>query len=1210
MVMIPGAGAIRSLVVSLRLDDGGFAPGMAAANTRTDATAASMAAATHNVYAMRAQLAILGFTASAVMGKMLKDAADFEKEMNVAAFAALDLDKILKKRRNADGTISVEMDTGEFDRDFAIKAKNVRSDAMKLSKELALDPQDSMKLIRQVQQFGLGDAVAAMSVARAGAKLNIATGGEIAADKSALAIYKLLKSSYGEVDASVAQRADLMAEYINIAAQESSADPAQIERFLRRFQIVGTATNMTPEQVVAMTAAITDLDSGGREYFSSSVLRQAAVGFKDKRERLKGFLGMDEEEYTNIEADTATLLMRIGAQLKANEQNTGKRIIDQMSELGLSGNVRDTLADTTAALAEGKYQQVLDKLRGRDLSKGLLIDKQVEIMLGSLAGRWDALMASMKRVGIVMGTTFGQVLTPVMVIMTDFFNMLADHPALAAAVGFGALTLVLAKMVTMFRAAKGAATDFLGIITGIGARMYGPTRGVAYSFAGMGYGHHAMRALPGSGRGGRGGRGSGRGGAGGASAMGSIVGGSKVYGHMTSKREMLLPVTVSKPKTRSIKPLDTKGTTPIAPVGKGSSLYRAQFREPPMPKTTQTRFPSIIGAPALPNFKRVFTAPGRSKEPPLSRFTPPTTTQGWHPLALLPGHMAPTRPLSSDEKHRLKRQQGPRFRGPKWMPPMAPQFLKPGIKGQTNLLGAAAGRVATKLPGIERLSRFDTEWKAPRTRGVGQTSLGAFPDTSKTGFLGELAIAASMMAPGMRVRPKFGKPVHPGPISGVDKAQNLAMGRRATMQTKTSFKPGRSQAQIIAGQQRNLARSTDVFDSPSQRSLQNQGQPSRRSRAAMDWATYMAWTAGGQFGSRKLFAPKPQMIGPHPERVGKAGAKKSQTILSHMASNAQPAHPALLRARGHEKAAKWGALEMAGMATMFTPFGKIGRVLKKLPGLKAIGGGVRAGGMKARGAAGQYAGDAYLKKLGRLEMKGAKVGTFSANFGSQGAKFLGSVFGKKTGGRMAASMATRVGGRATMSALGVATGPIGLIALATSLLANPLNNLGNTLMNMGKNIGGPIGFIVKVVGLLSKTLSLLGNAINWIWDQFTGLLTKLKDKFVEHFPKTAEAIGQAGHWLQNVPDQIASGIDDANKALTDNAAESVAEAAKKGDEAGRTLGDGLVRAQGGRRGAGGTYILNQKVEIKTTAPDYFNRKGDINGMVSASGSRFVASTQG
>lgn len=1035
MVMVPGAGAIRSLVVSLRLDDGGFRTGIASANAATDATAASMARATQNVYAMRAQLAILGFASAAVMGKMLKDAADFEKQVNVGAFAAMNLKEIL-----ADQTVEF----GEFDRDFKKKAKSVRKEAMALSKELALDPIDAASLVRQVQQFGIGSAEEARLVARAGAKLSIATGGEIAPDKGALAIYKLLKSSGQGYENS-----DLMAEYINIAAQESAADPAQIERFLRRFQIVGTATRMKPEEIVALTAAITDLDSGGREYFSSATLRLLTTGFDRRRSQMRGFLGMGEGEFSALEQDKAAYLMTVAATLKSNEAR-GQSIQSQLQALGLDSNVRDQLALTTAAIESGKYSEVLALLKGRDMTKGLLIDEQVQVMLGSLAGRWDALTSSMKRAGIVMGTTIGTVLKPLMIVMTEFFNLLADHPALAAAVGFGALALVLAKMVSMFRAAKGAAGDLLGILTGIGARMYGPTRSVGYAFAGMGYGSYAMK-----------------GGKGGASAMGKLV----------AQRTGAIPVTYTPPSRYGLTGLGTSGAPLRGMGGRGPGLVPIPMG---MSRGSQTRFPYVNPATAL-----------------LANGLLPN--RGLRPLrgTLVADYLATHRGVMTGRTYK-------------------------GIDHSAGRLGA----IETWTEQIPYMHQGYNPSKKLMSPG------------QKTLLGGDAAFAAAMAAASMNPARVYGK----GALAG--KQTQLAAfleGGAATKERRALNGLG------------DLALAASLFP---------YGMSKRERQLA-------ALTARGKGHD------------PSAALTAMAPLSRSNRGYARMAAKEMPS---------------W--MSTLGLASMFTPFGRLGR----------IGRGV---GRFAKGrlASGTDVGVATIRKIGRMEMKGATIGKFNANLAPRGGQALGTLLGRRLGGKLMGRMAGSALGRAGLSAVGLA-GPIGLITGAVMLLADPLNRLGNAIMNFGSNIGGPVGWIVKWFGVLFKTISLAGNFLNFLAEKVGGFFSWIWTKITE-IPVLGDMVKKGAEWVGELPDQMASGIDNANAALTDGAAESVEEARKRGEEAGRSLGDGVVRANGGRKGAGGTYIVNNSVKIDARSQaDLIRYKVNPNAIAAALGSTGAANTQG
>ena len=503
--------------MSLRLDDGGFATGMGVANSRVDQLNMSSQRSLYNLYSMRAQMAILGFATAVVVGDMVRDWAEFEKQTSLAAFAAQDLKEALK------------MDVSDFDKDFRSKAENVRKEAIQLSKDLAIKPIDAARLVRQVQQFGINNAAQAGIIASAGAKLSLVSGGEIQPYQGAEAIYRLMK-----VTRTPNEQAELMANYINIAAQESAASPEQVQRFLRRFQVIGAAINMTPEQIVALTTLASDVDPGAREMFTTAATRLLTKGLVRERGRIARYLGMTsgdlEEKLRNEPSEGLIQIAETMGGIALGEEQPSSAMIamgikagmpvqEQMRKLGLARNTRDILFfslikeskkyhDTLAVLNEEKAKFLAGQY------EELGINRNVSVLLGQTALRWQALTASMERAGIVMGGMISEVLKPFMLVLTGIFDVIADNPLVAMSVALVGISLVLSVILRTFRAMRDVGAG-IGMIAGTMARLHPGMRQVGYGVP-MLFGHGgvlmsgaggyatggAMAAL---GRGGRGG---------------------------------------------------------------------------------------------------------------------------------------------------------------------------------------------------------------------------------------------------------------------------------------------------------------------------------------------------------------------------------------------------------------------------------------------------------------------------------------------------------------------------------------------------------------------------------------------------------------------------------------------------------------------------------------------------------------------------------
>lgn len=436
---------------------------------------------------------------------MLKEFSEFEEQVSIAAFAAMDL-------KHALGNI----DSNEFDKEFKRRAQNVQRDAFRLSKELAMNPLESAVLVRKVQQFGIPDAAQAYTLSAAGAKLELITGGEISADRAAEAIYRLGKATGRGVDEST-----LLADYLAIAAAESSGDPGQIERFARRFQVTAGAAGMTPEQAMAFVVAATDVDPGGRDYFSTAATRLLTKGLKRERAKVGRLLGMSASDFDqHLAANPAETLIGIPELLSVNaiadpveraakiaevqsynpnfeyDENRMRRLgltpgtsfQEQVDKLGLDRNTRDILFFSTLRNSE-KYRNAEEAfLKERSLFEGgqedqLLINRQVDTMLNQSAASWRSFTGSMHRAAIVMGAALTTVFKPMLRVLTAMFDIIGDHPALAGSIAFGGLAYAVALGRRITTAIGGVSALAAGV--GSAARLYPPTRMVAYGVPGM-----------------------------------------------------------------------------------------------------------------------------------------------------------------------------------------------------------------------------------------------------------------------------------------------------------------------------------------------------------------------------------------------------------------------------------------------------------------------------------------------------------------------------------------------------------------------------------------------------------------------------------------------------------------------------------------------------------------------------------------------------
>jgi hypothetical protein len=435
MVIFAGAGALRTLVLALRLDDGGLTRDLRRSGAGVSLFTRGVGNADRSLFALQTQLAITAVTAGVFTAAMGSAFASFEREITLGAIA--------------DGA------EGAADR-----FKTLSAEALTLSRRFARSPQDMAVLIRSIQELGISTDASADSLARAAIQLGLIGG--VPADEAAKTIFRLtrLTTRAGEsFEDNLTQGAEGTANAILRVGQQTAAGTRGLEDFLRKFATIGLASRFSRAEVIALAGAFADLDESTREVSTSFIQTLFGSDIPERARAIAEAIGEPVEKLEDLRRDRPfELLLRLAQHFRRVEASGGN-LAQEFRRLGID-QVR-YIRQATALTAQVEILPRLLETASEATKDSSELNNQAAIVLDTTAERWNALKASVQRFAIAAGGTLKPLLVTLTGLLTGLADALERNRALAAAFAFGTLAVTIRSLRGLI-ATMGGASGLLG----------------------------------------------------------------------------------------------------------------------------------------------------------------------------------------------------------------------------------------------------------------------------------------------------------------------------------------------------------------------------------------------------------------------------------------------------------------------------------------------------------------------------------------------------------------------------------------------------------------------------------------------------------------------------------------------------------------------------------------------------------------------------
>lgn len=406
---LPGIGSIRLLVMGMRLEDMGFSRNLARANSRMNLMRVATTDATASVGLLRAQMAILGFTAVAAVGTMVKQFADFEKGTTVAALA-----------------------TGNF----ADNIGDIQKESLALARGFGLSVDAAVTLRREIIQLGVTNQRQVTSLAEASAML--AAISDVAAPDAAKAIFRLarLTARTDEQFNALISSSDLLASQILVVGNASSASVPGLINFLRTFELVGVASRFQTGELIALAGALATVDEQRKGTFTTNIVKILALQ-GEELEKFSVALGLSVDEVRNLQENDPVGLFRALFKTLESSEDKGMRLVDILSEMDIvESRSRTTLLGLHGAQsifndALGKSQSEFDNYV-RKGSKALSLTDAFDKISGTLSFKWQEFGAALAQTAITVGGMLAPAVNLLLTSLTGLLDLLNRNPILLA----------------------------------------------------------------------------------------------------------------------------------------------------------------------------------------------------------------------------------------------------------------------------------------------------------------------------------------------------------------------------------------------------------------------------------------------------------------------------------------------------------------------------------------------------------------------------------------------------------------------------------------------------------------------------------------------------------------------------------------------------------------------------------------------------------
>lgn len=425
MVAFGALGTVRTLVLSLRLDDSGLVRGVNRSLIGLNAVQRGMTGVGSDAAALQTQLAITGAALTLVGVAAGSAFAKFEREATLGAIA--------------EGVEGVE---GRF--------AALREESIALSREFRVLPQDTIKLLRQVEELGLpsGFPRARDEITRAAIQLGIL--GDVAEDEAAKGLFRLIRLTSTSADefGRMLENSEATAGAIVRVATGTAAGVSGLEKFLRTFGQAAISARFTQGEIIALGGTFADLDENMRELATSAIIRLFGKVLPQNAQLFARFLGISVEEFENLRVNKPVeLLQRLAEAFLRTKEETGD-VAKVSAELGLV-NVRDFRIIAALIAQRDQFNRLL-VITNDALGNEEELHKRTQFVLSGLQGRIDGFIAAIQRAAIAVGTGLNPVLSALTGLLEGLAGVLERNPILAQVLGVGAFAVGLNSLRRFF----------------------------------------------------------------------------------------------------------------------------------------------------------------------------------------------------------------------------------------------------------------------------------------------------------------------------------------------------------------------------------------------------------------------------------------------------------------------------------------------------------------------------------------------------------------------------------------------------------------------------------------------------------------------------------------------------------------------------------------------------------------------------------------
>lgn len=387
-----------------------------------------MGRAAASVSELRNQLFFLAFTGGAATAALVSQQAKLEEQITLASLAL-------------DGTTD--------------NMAELESQTFRLAERFNQLPTEVAASIREIQQLGVESAQTREQLAQAAIGLSVLTGEELAQEEAAKSIFRLLRlTTQSQVELQRAAQASRgYASAIALAGDASAAGIAEVTRAVEVFSSLGAVAEFARADIIALSAAFTDVEEGRLTRIASSIQRLFGRELVEQGQvpRLARFMGITADEFIRMRKNNPAELLALLANRLREGRAAGEELLPTLQQLGFT-NVRDqrTLAQFSAGL--DKFRGLLPKVQREVMlfNQGLInqteFQNRLQAILGTTESQFEGLLGTMQEVATIMGDMLVKGVLPLAGGLRGLARVLADNPVLTGLLVAGGATFTIGAL--------------------------------------------------------------------------------------------------------------------------------------------------------------------------------------------------------------------------------------------------------------------------------------------------------------------------------------------------------------------------------------------------------------------------------------------------------------------------------------------------------------------------------------------------------------------------------------------------------------------------------------------------------------------------------------------------------------------------------------------------------------------------------------------